>query len=278
MLRRARAGWRSRRSTGWRGCCGRTRSSGRFRVRRRVGGASARVLPRCRASGPGAGPNGSVWMREASIPIAAKPALISSMNGAGPQRYASAFRGGSSSASRDAVRRPALSKSRPSRSSGPWTAVADVGPHVWERSEQRAGLGGEGVVAAAACAVQPPDLSVGMLLRQRVEHGEDRGCPDAGADQQHGRVRLVEDEGAPWCCDLELVANRNPGVQVAAGGAVRLALDGDPVVVGAGRSREGVVAQHRSLLSVGLQSQRQVLAGARGRQPARRRGPRGGWR
>ena len=34
---------------------------------------------------PAAGPNGSVWMREASIPIAARPALISSMNAAGPQ-------------------------------------------------------------------------------------------------------------------------------------------------------------------------------------------------
>ena len=43
---------------------------------------------------PGAGPNGSVWMCEASIPIAARPALISSMNGVGPQRYASASRGG----------------------------------------------------------------------------------------------------------------------------------------------------------------------------------------
>ena len=68
---------------------------------------------------PGAGPKGSVWMREPSIPIAARPALISSMNGTGPQMYASASRGGESSTSSAAVRRPALSKSRPSRSSGP---------------------------------------------------------------------------------------------------------------------------------------------------------------
>jgi hypothetical protein len=81
-----------------------------------------------------------------------------------------------------------------------------------------------------------------MLRRQRVEHGEDRGYPDAGADQQYGRVRLVEDEGASRCCDLEPVANRNPGVQVAAGDTVVFALDGDPVVVGAGLAREGVVA------------------------------------
>ncbi len=56
---------------------------------------------------PGAGPNGSLRMREASIPSAARPALISSMNGVGPHRYASASWGGSSSASRDPLRRPA---------------------------------------------------------------------------------------------------------------------------------------------------------------------------
>ena len=35
---------------------------------------------------PAAGPNGSLWMREASMPLAARPALISSMNGSGPHR------------------------------------------------------------------------------------------------------------------------------------------------------------------------------------------------
>src|SRR5439155_6815330 len=44
--------------------------------------------------------------------------------------------------------------------SGSGAAVADVGADVRERREERAGLGGEGVVAAAACAVQPPDLSL----------------------------------------------------------------------------------------------------------------------
>src|SRR4051794_6515566 len=79
---------------------------------------------------------------------------------------------------------------------GVWAAVADVGAHVRERGKERAGFGGEGVVAAAAGAVEPPDLSVGMLLRQGMQHGEDRGNPDACADQQYGRVGLVEDERA----------------------------------------------------------------------------------
>ena len=62
-----------------------------------------------------------------------------------------------------------------------------------------------------------------------------------------GASRPVEDEGAARCCDVELVADGEPGVQVAAGGAVVLALDGDPVVAGVGRSGEGVVAEHRPL-------------------------------
>ena len=46
---------------------------------------------------------------------------------------------------------------------------------------------------------------------------------------------------------VELVADAEAGVEVAAGGAVGLALDGDPVVAGVGRPREGVVAEHRPL-------------------------------
>ena len=47
-------------------------------------------------------------------------------------------------------------------------------------------------------------------------------------------MRPGEDEGATGCCDFELVANREPGMQIAAGGTVVFALDGDPVVAGVG--------------------------------------------
>ena len=42
---------------------------------------------------------------------------------------------------------------------------------------------------------------------------------------------------------------REAGVQIAAGGAVGFALDGDPVVAGVGLTREGVVAEQRPLLA-----------------------------
>ena len=105
-------------------------------------------------------------------------------------------------------------------------------------------LGGEGLLTPAARAVQPPDLPVGMLLRQGVEHGHDRRGADAGADQQHGRMGPVEDEGAARRCDIELIADGEPGVEIAAGAAVGFPLDGDAVMAGAGRSRQRVVAEH----------------------------------
>jgi hypothetical protein len=86
------------------------------------------------------------------------------------------------------------------------------------------------MVTAAACAVQPPDLPISMPLRQCLKHGEDGGDTDPGADQQLGRMRSVEHEAATWCCDVELVADGQPGMQIAAGGTIVFALDRDPVV------------------------------------------------
>src|SRR3954463_506368 len=103
-----------------------------------------------------------------------------------------------------------------------------------------------------------------MILRQCLEHRENRGSTDAGADEQHGCICPIEDEGATGRCDLDCVADREPAVEISAGGAVVFALDGDPVVAGAGRSGERVVPEHRGLPFVGRDSEREVLAWARG--------------
>ena len=78
------------------------------------------------------------------------------------------------------------------------------------------------------------------FLCQRVEHGEHGSHADAGADQQYGGLRLVEDERATRRCDVEQVADGESAVEVAAGGAVALALDRDPVVAGVGQPGEGL--------------------------------------
>jgi hypothetical protein len=75
-------------------------------------------------------------------------------------------------------------------------------------------------------------------------------------------MRSVEDEGAAGCCDVELVTDAEAGVQIAAGCAIVFALDGDPVVIGAGRPGKGVVPEHGSLLVLEVETQRQILAGA----------------
>ena len=132
----------------------------------------------------------------------------------------------------------------------------------------------------------------GRCARRAATRSPDRSAPAASAwsmartgvapipalISSTGASRPVEDEGAARRRDVELVADGEPGVQIAAGGAVVFALDGDPVVAGTGRSRERVVAEQRPLVVVGLDAQREVLAGACGAGAARRRDPRGGWR
>ena len=175
------------------------------------GRAGVAAMPGVR---PGAGPNGSVWMRAASRPSAARPALISSMNGAGPQRYASASRGGSSSASSDGGEPARAVEVAALDVVGAGAAVADVAcARSGATASSARASAANGVVAAAARAVQPPDLALGVLLRQRVQHGEHRRGADAGADQQHRRVGVgVEDEGAARRGDLEPVADARGGV------------------------------------------------------------------
>ena len=46
-----------------------------------------------------------------------------------------------------------------------------------------------------------------MLPGQCLKHRENRGGTDPGADQQHGQIGPVEDEGAPRRRDVELIAD-----------------------------------------------------------------------
>src|SRR4051795_3404020 len=92
-----------------------------------------------------------------------------------------------------------------------------------------------------------------------MQHCDDRSRAYPRAHKQKWRIALLEDEGAARGSDVELIANVQGGVEIAACDAVVLALDGDAVVAGGGRSAERVVAQHR-LLCVDRDPKRQVLA------------------
>ena len=95
-------------------------------------------------------------------------------------------------------------------------AVVDVRLRVRQRGDEGTGFDGERVFATIASAVQAPDLPVGGLLRQCLQHGENGGGADPGADQQEGCLRLIEDERAAWCRNVEFVADGESGVQIAA--------------------------------------------------------------
>src|SRR5262249_6589093 len=121
------------------------------------------------------------------------------------------------------------------------TAVVDVAADVRERRKERARFAGERMLATATGAVQPPDLSLRVPLCERMKHREHRRYPDAGTDKQHRCVGPVEGEGAAGRCDVELPADGEPAVEIAARSTVVFALDGDPVVAGVRRPGERVV-------------------------------------
>ena len=158
--------------SGWRDCCARTRWCSRFRVCRRVGGAPSRVLQRCLGSRLVRGRMVGVDVGGVH-PDRRQAALISSMKGAGPHRYASASRGGFG---RQPVPWTACGVEVAALDIvGTWTAVVRLGACVRERSEESAGLGGERVLAAVACGVQGPDLAIEMLLPLAREAGRGLG-------------------------------------------------------------------------------------------------------
>src|SRR3954466_3320172 len=145
-------------------------------------------------------------------------------------------------------------------------AVVKAAARVRERVQKGSGLGSKWMLAAVACAVQPPDGSIGVLLHQCVEHGE-HGCgPDPGAHQQYWCARPVQDERSARGRDVEPVADGQTCAQIPAHRAAELTLDTDPVVVCPRRSGHRVVPQQRLLPLIGPDSHRKALACAGGRQ------------
>ena len=99
-----------------------------------------------------------------------------------------------------------------------------------------------------------------------MKHGEHRGCADSRADEEDGRVGSVEEEGAPRCSDLESIPDAKATVEISTGRAGGLALHGDPVVPGVGRTGERVVPEHRLRVAVGMDAQGEVLTRLGGRE------------
>jgi hypothetical protein len=143
---------------------------------------------------------------------------------------------------------------------GSGRAVEHLHAGVWQRGQQGACLGREGMLTRSACPVQPPDDPLAVARGELVQHGQDRRDADAGGDEQDRSVALVQDEVAPGRGDVQDLSRPQLAVQVAAGDAMGLLLDADPV--GAACRRRGQrVAADRGRLPGAADPQREVLAG-----------------
>src|ERR1700680_3756370 len=79
-----------------------------------------------------------------------------------------------------------------------WRAVADVAMAAGQSLEERACICGERQTADVTGAVNPPDVSRRGPRGQCMEHGEYRGCADAGTQQDDGAVARPQREAAAW--------------------------------------------------------------------------------
>ena len=96
-------------------------------------------------------------------------------------------------------------------------AVEHVQAPVREPPDQLADLLAERVLAAVAGAVDPPDVALRPLGRERVQHREHGRRADAGAQQRDGAAAgAVEHERPARARQLEHVAGLDGRVQVAA--------------------------------------------------------------
>src|SRR6516162_3839507 len=104
------------------------------------------------------------------------------------------------------------------------------------------------MLAAVAGTVNPPNLSPSLLGGECVQHSEDRGGADAGADKDHGTLVLPQRKAAARGAHVENIACLNLRIDVSPGGAMRLALDADAIAILARCARQRIAAQQCTLV------------------------------
>ena len=104
------------------------------------------------------------------------------------------------------------------------------------------------MLAAVAGTVNPPNLSPSLLGGQCVQHSEDWGGADAGADKDHGTLALPQRKAAARRAHVENIAGLNLRIDVSSSGAMRLALDADAIAILAWRARQRIAAQESALI------------------------------
>src|SRR5262249_45085551 len=129
-----------------------------------------------------------------------------------------------------------------------WRTVTNVAAAPGQGLEELAHLRRKRMPAAVAGTVYPPNLSASLLGGQCVEHGEDWGGADAGADKGHGTLVLPQCKAAARGAHVENIACLNPRIDVGPGRTLRLALDADAIAILARGARQRIAAQESALV------------------------------
>src|SRR5262249_8881790 len=87
------------------------------------------------------------------------------------------------------------------------------------------------MLAAVTGAVDPPDFARRRLRGQRVEHRENWGRTDGGAQQNDGFAARPQREIAARRTHLDHVADPDLSVNVCPGYAMGFPLDADPIAM-----------------------------------------------
>src|SRR6516165_10704449 len=123
-----------------------------------------------------------------------------------------------------------------------WRTVTNVAAASRQGFEELAHLRRKWMLAAVAGTVNPPNLSPSLLGGQCMQHSEDRGGADAGADQDHRTIALPQRKAAARGAHIENIACLNLRIDVGPGRTLRLALDADAIVILARHARQRVAA------------------------------------
>src|SRR5215472_12922711 len=98
------------------------------------------------------------------------------------------------------------------------------------------------MLAAVTGAVDPPDFARRRLRGQRVEHREDWGRTDAGAQQNDRFAPRPQREVAARRTHLDHVADPDLRVDVSPGCPMGFPLDADTIAMVAGLARKRIAA------------------------------------
>src|SRR5262249_13186210 len=138
-------------------------------------------------------------------------------------------------------------------------AVTDIRAGAGKRESQTPHFRREWMMITIASTVQPEDLSPRLRRRQRVQHRQDRRCPDACTEQNDRVFSRLQHEAAAGRADVECIADPNMFSDVVSSRAIRLDLHADAVALRRWRTRERITAEERPV-SGRLKTKDHILA------------------